>query len=329
MKQKIVFLAVFIGLFASFAAAQSATPPPQGLISDDLAQRMARERMAQENRERQQQQQDRLWAKARAEGIDPTTGEPIRDQKDPSKTSNPGLNEQDKLAIAVLPDDLKAYAAFLKKGRTGIVRLHNADICVPNSLVIHASAGCPNNVAGKATAYSFRAGNYRLPLFADIFFKGNKISTSGVFTIGVYSDLGTADINTLNASSEGIKELLDFEPPDKEDEIDRQSSILSRGVQIGSFVYGPTVTVNTESTYVLRSVAYKGKLLKGEKPKAVNVLASDERKDVTVIFKIVRQNSDGSIVLLWKELNRAAPPKVVLEAKRDKAPAPPKNEFTR
>ena len=99
-------------------------------------------------------------------------------------------------------------------------------------------------------------------------------------------------------------------------------------MQIGSFIYGPEVPVNLGHAYVLRSVAYKGKILKGNRSNNVNLLAEDERKDVTVVFRPLRRMDDGSIILLWKELGRASPPEIVLEAKNDGA-LTPKNEFTR
>jgi hypothetical protein len=324
MKSKIAFLTILIAVLANLVSAQS-NPPPSGTISDDQARRMADEQAIRERRDAERREAEFRRLKEIADGKNPETRRVLGGPRTPARALHPSLNEQDKQATLILPEDLKQYADFLKQPKTGIIRLQNADNCSPSDLVVKASAVCPNNISGKATAFSFRAGTYKLPLFSDMFFKGSILMASGAFTIGIYSNLGDQDIILLNSSSKGVKELLDFQPPERENEIERQYSILKRGVQIGDLIYRGAVGADTNKTYVMRSIAYKGTIPRGEKPGTINLLAADERKDVTVVFRIVRQNSDGSIVLLWKELSRAKPPKIVLEAKGIAA----KNEFTK
>jgi hypothetical protein len=53
-----------------------------------------------------------------------------------------------------------------------------------------------------------------------------------------------------------------------------------------------SVPVEVDSSYLLRSISY-------------------DRSDVLVGFKVVRKDSDGSLVIAWKLLNKFAVPKPV------------------
>lgn len=234
------------------------------------------------------------------------------------------IPDSDKQAIAVDEDLRKKYADLLKRGRGGLVRLHNADACTPNNLIVSAVGGCPNYVVGKATGFSFRTSEYVSTIFSDVFFKGTSLSANGAYTIGIFANLGKADLVALDLRSEGVHQLAAFVPPSTSAEFERQSAILRIGVQIGSFAYLPRAEVNAGDVFVLRSVAYRANLYRGEKPRRVNVLAEDERADIMIGFKIEKVLSDGSIILAWRELRKSTPPRVVLEALTPKKPAPNK-----
>lgn len=237
---------------------------------------------------------------------------------------HPSLNEQDLKAIAPPDEDLKTYAAFLKAPKTGILRLQNADICTPNNLIVQAAVPCPNNVKGKGTAYSFRAGDYRLPPFADISFAGKEFIDSGSLTIGVFSDLGDTEIDKTNLASDGVAQLAKFQPPGTGDEFGRQLSILNRGLQIGQHVYRTRTAVAAGHTYVLRSVVYNGKVIRGKSPSTSVSFEADDRKDILMVFKVLRVLDDGSVVLLWKQLKKVDSPHITVNIGQ----GPPKTEKT-
>lgn len=234
------------------------------------------------------------------------------------------IPEADKKAIAVDEDIRKKYSDLIKGGKGGVVRLQNADVCTPNNLIVAATGGCPNYVIGKATAFSFRTGEYVNPLFSDVLFKGTTLSSTGAYTIGIFAKLGGTDLRALDVKSEGVHQLAAFVPPANMGEFQRQSAILRRGAQIGDFTYLPKAEINAGDVFVLRSVAYRANLYRGEKPRRINVLAADERADVTIVFKIEKLLSDGSVILVWRELKKAPPPRVVLEAGTPKPLAPNK-----
>jgi hypothetical protein len=230
----------------------------------------------------------------------------------------PNLTEADLAAISVHPADTRVFAAFLKQPDTGIVRLQNGDVCMSNRLVIQADSACPNNVIGKATLYSFRENDYRPKALADIFFSENKFSSPGVFTLGVFANLGDVPIENLTLASNGVKQLIEFQPAQDKIEVEKQYATLTTGIQVGDQIYKREVNAKENSSFVLRTIAYKGKVFQGTGDGKINILANDARNDVTVVFRIVRKHDDGSITLLWKELERKPSPKIVLEEKKDK-----------
>ena len=227
----------------------------------------------------------------------------------------PSLTAADKRAIEIHDEDLRQFNEFLQQPKTGIVRIHNAEVCHPNKNIIQAESVCPNNISGKATGFSFRREDYNFEAFSDIFFSKNSFSAPGAHTIGIFSRLGeNLEIGALTTASDGIKSLFEFAAPDTPDEARRLLSLMKTGAEIGGKVYKSSAEVKINETYVLRSIAYRGEaLMKNERGFKVNLLDADERADVLVVFRPVRKHDDGSITLIWKELARKAVPKIVLK----------------
>lgn len=242
----------------------------------------------------------------------------LRDKNGVYLRYKPSLTKADLEAISIHPADTRQFAAFLKQPDTGIVRLQSGDVCLPNRLVIQADSTCPNNIIGKATLYSFRENDYRPKALADIFFSENKFSSPGVFTLGVFANLGNVPIEDLTLASNGIKQLAELQPALDKAEVEKQYATLTTGVQIGDYIYKREVEAKENSSFVLRTIAYKGKVFQGKGVGKINILANDPRNDVTVVFRIIRKHDDGSVTLLWKELDRKPSPKIVLEEKKDK-----------
>ena len=307
MKLKYLFLLtiLFSGYYAVVAQTQTSTEQ----------ERIAREQAARDAEMRRTITQGFLrLAAIRAENQENIRL--IRKNGDVSFKYKPALTKQDIEAVSINPADLTQFKEFLKQPDTGIVRLQNAGICLPESQVIQAVGTCPNNIVGKATGYSFRTNDYKNKIFSDIFFIKNAFSAPGVFTFGIFSNLGNVDIQTLTLASGSIKELADFQPPADESKIKEQVQILNKGIQIGDSIYRTQATAAENNTYVLRTIAYNGCIMRNSASQRINILNDDQRKDVLLVFRVVRKHEDGSLTLLYKELRRQTVPKVVLEEKK-------------
>ncbi len=229
--------------------------------------------------------------------------------------NKPTWNASDMQAIEIHPEDLRRFNDFLQKPKTGIVRLHDASICPPSKNIVQAESSCPNNVAGKATGYSFRRDDYTSAGFSDIYLSKNHLYAPGIFTIGIFSGLGAdAGVEAQTAATDGIKQLADLTPPEDQIDVRRLFDLMKTGAEVAGKIYKSSAEVKLNETYVLRSIAYRGKVMKdaGDGVK-VNVLEADERSDVLIVFRAVRKHDDGSITLIWKELARKPVPKIVLK----------------
>jgi hypothetical protein len=228
-----------------------------------------------------------------------------------SSVNKPVITKSDIAAISVNQTDEKLFAAFLQQPNTGIVRLQSGDKCSSEGLIVQAEGNCPNNIPSKATAYSFRESDYRSKNLADLFFSTNQFSSTGVFTIGIFVSLGNAEIENLNLTSDGIKQLINFQPSEDKAEINQHYQTFRKGVQVGNYIYKSSVEVKENTSYVLRTIAYKGKVFKGTGAGKINILQNDSRSDVTIIFRVIRKHEDGSLTLLWKKLLEKSSPKIV------------------
>lgn len=98
---------------------------------------------------------------------------------------------------------------------------------------------------------------------------------------GFIHDLGEADLTRI-VSLPAVQFLYEYKPPRGETAI-RTEQQRSRGFEANGFNYKNRVPAVVGHSYVLRSINFT-------------------RSDILVVFKIVRQDSDGSLVLFWKLL---------------------------
>jgi hypothetical protein len=100
--------------------------------------------------------------------------------------------------------------------------------------------------------------------------------------------LGKIDLAAISADDPRVTFMIDYRPA-VEDALARcEYSRFGRGVTAGSNLYKRTLPVEVGSTYLLRSINYG-------------------TSDVLVAFRIIRQDTDGSIIILWQLLKQYTP----------------------
>lgn len=218
------------------------------------------------------------------------------------------LTEKDRLAIGINSNDVAKFATFLKQPDTGMVRLHDISLCTENMRVLDANAPCPQNVLGKGASFSFRLEDYRTISFSDIRYDAKKLEIVGINVLGFLSNLGDVSLETVDLKTAGIKELAEFEPSTDYQEIIKQQRFARKGFQVGDFIYRSFLPAQLNKTYILRLIAYQGDFY-FQIGKMKKYLADlDKRKDLVIAFRLIRQYDDGSIGLVWKELQRKDAP---------------------
>ncbi len=225
--------------------------------------------------------------------------------------------ERQKLAPAV--EDAAKFAAFLRQPNTGLTYLTSDKGCSENPNIVVVSADCLRYaMPGAGGSYSFRVADYRLPRLADITLKGDSFQSNGVRSHEIFVNLGDLPLEDVGLDTKGLKYIVGFNPePDfqKAAELDRR---LFEGIRQDGFLYKRGVKVEENSTYILRTIAYRGTFYRSVGGISYNELDFDKRKDIIVAFRVVRRNTDGAVTILWKTLSKQDSPKTVWNKGEDK-----------
>lgn len=219
----------------------------------------------------------------------------------------------------VEPDSglVKKFAGFLRQENTGLFKFVVDYGCGANDKVVTATENCLKfTMPGAGNSYSFRTNNYRLRRLADLTFTGKSFFVSGVLTHGILVNVGDVPLENVTLQSAGTKFIQEFQPVadvDKAVEIERQ---LINGIEKDGFLYSRALSAAENATYILRSIAYNGKIYRAIRGITYNELDFDKRKDITIAFRIVHRDADGSVTILWKELLKKDAPKIKRKSTR-------------
>ncbi|MBO0857619.1 MAG: hypothetical protein J2P21_04025 [Chloracidobacterium sp.] len=184
------------------------------------------------------------------------------------------IEERQKLLLAPSKEDLEAYTKYLKRPDLGLIRL------LPGELY-----------RGYGAFYSFTRLTHEYGYGSDIELSQGlfRIGFAG-YDFGFLVDLGETPLEEAAIEHPGLKFLLNFTPPLTEPEIRAQQRQCDAGMQAGEFSYRSSLAPIVGHTYGLRSVSY-------------------DRSDTLVALQVVRQDDDGSVILVWKLMKKFAAPK--------------------
>lgn len=212
--------------------------------------------------------------------------------------------------------DLTKYAEFLSQPKTGIFRLFPDLGCEANPNVIRADKKCLEAIP-ESSFYSFREDEHTAEYLSDIRLKDNYFITDGLLTQGFLVVLGDVALSKVSLSTEALNFMKSYSAKPTGTEAQKQFNEMLRGVKSGDFLYRKMFPAAENTTYALRVVAFRGSIYRTFRGYRYDLLGGDKRIDITVAFRIIRKNTDGSVTLLWKELERREAPKFQF-AKRKK-----------
>lgn len=223
------------------------------------------------------------------------------------------------------PEDLVTYKDFLLQPDTGIVRLLPGYNC-ESKYVVRVDGNCANSLPG-GSFHRFRKDS----ISGDVVFLDGDIVAEGFFSNSIMTGLGDIPLDKVSNDTRGMKFLTDFKPDSDLAVVKTQYLQILKGVQIDEFIYANRLLAIPDMTYALRIVAYRNgnnvvkRLsqyeLQGIAPPPESqdmmflALKDDARVDLTVGFRVIRKDADGSITLIWKELSRKDSPVIVFPDK--------------
>jgi len=215
----------------------------------------------------------------------------------------PRLVENGPLA---LPDqDRSDYAGFLAQPNTGLIRLLPRNS--PGSVFNYP--GERPVIKGDGAYYSFHFRSHEYGYGSDLElsmiqeFNGTSkglielpphyhfsVGFAGA-DFGMLTNLGDVSLTDLTAADQRVAYLLAYETPRAESEARSEYQRFGRSVTIDGQTYNQTLPLQSQATYLLRSINY-------------------DVSDVLVGFHVVREESDGSVIVAWKLLKSYPTPQL-------------------
>ena len=178
--------------------------------------------------------------------------------------------------------DKRKNAELLTEPDTGLIRLLPRET-FDNKLTIQ----------GRGAFYSFFRLTHEYGFGSDVSLEQGQFSVGFAGTdFGFLTRLGKVALEGVSVDDPAAQFLATFTPPTVEADAREQYRRAGSGFEMNGFSYSNRLPVKAKNVYLLRSISYR-------------------RSDLLVAFRVVSQDSDGSVVILWKILKRFPVPELV------------------
>jgi len=225
---------------------------------------------------------------------------------------------------AVAPnEELKTkYAEFLRQPNSGLIKLIKDKNCAENTKIVSADENCLKySMPGAGNSFSFRKERYRIARLADLTFTGDSFQGTGFLTHTLLVNIGDVALESVSLQTAGLQYINEFQPEPNYNKGKIIAEKLSEGIEKDNFIYRRGHLAVENSTFVLRSIAYGGKSFRAIQGITYNEFDFDDRRDITVAFRIVEKDADENVTILWKRLSEKKSPKVIWKKKNQKIPS--------
>ena len=207
------------------------------------------------------------------------------------ETKRAALALLEKQILEPSEQDRIAYTAFLQQPNTGIVRLLPREKYDDQAYKDRTKSSV--TIRGGAAYYSFtrhshdyNSGSPEISLEMGTLSVGFAGADYGMLT-----SLGDVPVEETTIEYPAARFMAEYVTPTEGPEARSEARRFGQGVMIAGSLYKERLPVKVNTTYLLRSINY---------------VASD----VLVAFRVVRQDSDGSIIIVWKLLKNYPRPKL-------------------
>jgi len=191
------------------------------------------------------------------------------------------IQAKEKVFLAPSAEDLNAFARFLEQPDTGMSRLMPREKYDGKLLI-----------RGGGASYSFAKLTNEYGAGSDIGLEQGQIRVGFAgANFGFLTSLGDLAIDSVTAENPGVSLLAEFKTPSTEPDAREQQRRTGSGFEADGFRYRSFLPAMLNTCYAVRSINY---------------LVSD----VLVVFRVTRQDSDGSLTLVWKILKKFPVPQL-------------------
>jgi hypothetical protein len=204
------------------------------------------------------------------------------------KSKRAELQELENKFLAPSAEDQLAYAAFLQQPDTGLARLlpretYDVDANKKNQAL---------TVRGGGAFYSFTRQTHEYGWGTQIGFEqGSLMTCFAGADYGMLTNLGDVPIEAVTLEHGIVKSLASYERASDEPRARAEYQRFATGDRINGTLFKTRLPATLNNSYVLRGIHY-----------------SDS--DVLVAFRIVRKDTDGSLIIVWKLLKKNPKPEL-------------------
>ncbi len=179
--------------------------------------------------------------------------------------------------LAVADSDREEFAAFLSQPQTGIIRLLPRETYDGNAKRALA-------IRGGGAYYSFVRKTHEYGYGSDIELAQEQLSAGFAGAdYGMLLNLGDVPLEQVANDHAATRALLDYTPPVKEPEVRAVQRKVWQGIELSGITFKDRILAKVSNTYLLRSI-------------------SVDRSDILVVFRVVRQDTDGSLIIVYRVL---------------------------
>jgi len=197
------------------------------------------------------------------------------------------LSTLEKQFLAPSEQDRADFAELLTQSNTGLIRL------LPREVFDSQSNNKAITLRGGGAYYSFTRLTHEYGYGSDIELQQGRLSVGFAgCDYGMLTSLGNLPLNEVSLANPVVALVERYKPPTIESEVRAEQRRFGSGTTLEGVVLKTYIAADTGMTYVLRSINY-------------------DQSDVLVALRVVRTDSDGSVIIAWKMLEKFAAPQLV------------------
>ncbi len=197
------------------------------------------------------------------------------------------LKALEKQFLSPSAEDKETYAAYLGRTDMGVIRL------LPRATGREkVKAAEILTLRGGGAYYSFSRLTHEYGNSSDISLEQGQLAVGFAgANYGLMANLGDVPLEAVTLEDSQVRFMAAYEVPSEEPRARLEARRFSTGAMENGVLYKGRFPVEVRATYLLRSINYGG-------------------ADVLVAFKVVRKDSDGSVIIIWKLLENYPVPQL-------------------
>ena len=191
------------------------------------------------------------------------------------ETKRAELSALEKKLLSPSEEDRAGYAGFLGQHDQGLIRLLPREVYDKDNTM---------TVRGGGSYYSFLNLTHAYGRGSDIGLEQGflKVAFAGA-DYGMLINVGDVPLEEISTEHTSVKFLASYSPVLEEPKARLEQRRFGGGTTIDGVMYSERVRAQVKATYVVRSIIYSN-------------------SDVLVAFRVIRKDTDGSLIIAWKML---------------------------